>query len=36
MMKTKYPAVNTIVLQIKDFKKGLDAFTNQNVLDHNY
>lgn len=36
MTKTKFPQVNTLVLQIKDFKKGLDAFTNQNVLDHQY
>ena len=35
-MKTKFPQVNTLVLHIKDFKKGLDAFTNQNVLDYHY
>lgn len=35
-MKIKFPSVNTIIVGINDFKKGLDVFTNQNVLDYKF
>lgn len=35
-MRKKLPTANTFVLHITDFKKGLDSFTNPNVMDFHY
>lgn len=35
-MKTKFPAIKTIVLNIENFKYGLDAFNNENTMDYHY